>query len=345
VRRSGRRGEKDIMPDTVFGLSLPNRGILFGATTVEEILAMSEVADQSGAFDSVWVGDSLFAKPRLEAIVTLAAIASRTRGVKLGTACLASFPLRDPRLFACQWASLDVVSGGRSLLCVCMGASGGEGMGEAKRETEIMTFDPRERVGRFEEGIEVVRKLWENDDVSHHGRFFSFDHASLEPKPVQRPCPIWIANNPSPDKPDVEARAYRRVARLADGWMTDGGPTPAEFGRRRRMVNGFLAEAGRDPGACHASYHMMISINDDPSRGWDDGVAFLTRYYGPMDETFLRNWLAAGPPAEVARRIQEYIDNGCSMPILRFAGWNGMAQLRRCLDEVMPRLRVPPSTR
>jgi alkanesulfonate monooxygenase SsuD/methylene tetrahydromethanopterin reductase-like flavin-dependent oxidoreductase (luciferase family) len=221
-----------------------------------------------------------------------------------------------------------------------MGASGGEGMGEAKRETEIMAFEPRERVGRFEEGIEVVRKLWNGNDVSHHGRFFSFDHASLEPKPVQRPCPIWIANNPSPDKPDVETRAYRRVARLADGWMTDGGPTPAEFGRRRRLVNQFLAEAGRDPDSCHASYHMMININDDPRRAWEDGVAFLTRYYGPMDDTFLRNWLAAGPPTEVARRIHEYVDNGCSMPILRFAAWNGMAQLRRCLSDVMPLLPV-----
>jgi hypothetical protein len=60
-----------------------------------------------------------------------------------------------------------------------------------------------------------------------------------------------------------------------------------------------------------------------------------------MDETFLRNWLAAGPPSEVARRIQEYVDNGCSMPILRFAGWDGMSQLRRCLQEVLPRLRAP----
>ena len=71
-----------------------------------------------------------------------------------------------------------------------------------------------------------MRKLWEGDNVSHHGQFFSFDHASLEPKPVQKPCSIWIANNPSPDKPDIEARAYRRVARLADGWMTDGGRRP-----------------------------------------------------------------------------------------------------------------------
>jgi alkanesulfonate monooxygenase SsuD/methylene tetrahydromethanopterin reductase-like flavin-dependent oxidoreductase (luciferase family) len=326
------------MPRASYGLSLPNRGVLFGAITVEEILAMSEVADASGAFDSVWVGDSLFAKPRLEAVATLCAIASRTRRVKLGTACLASFPLRDPRLLACQWASLDVISGGRSLLCVCMGASGGEGMGEARREVEIMNFQPRERVGRFEEGIEIVRKLWDDDEVTHQGTYYSFERATLQPKPVQKPCPIWIANNPPADQPEVEARAYRRVARLADGWMTDGGPRPAEFGRRWDIVRRFLQEEGRSPEGFQASYHMMINIDDDPDRGWQNGVEFLTRYYGPLDEDFLRVWLAAGPPEEVARRIQEYVDHGCSLPILRFAAWDGMAQLRRCLDQVMPRL-------
>lgn len=327
------------MPPLSFGLSLPNRGILFGAITVDEMLAMSEVADASGAFDSVWVGDSLFAKPRLEAVTTLAAIAARTRRVRLGTACLASFPLRDPRLFALQWASLDVISGGRTLLCVCLGASGGSAMGEARREVEIMAFEPKERVARFEEGIEVVRKLWAPGVATHLGRFFSFTGASLEPKPAQNPCPIWVANNPSPDDPEVETRAYRRVARLADGWMTDGGPTPAEFGRRWGLVRRFVAEEGKDRDRFHAAYHMMVNINDDPDRAWDDGVAFLTRYYGPMDEEFLRVWLAAGPPRTVAERVQAYADHGCTLPILRFAAWDGMAQLRRCLDEVLPLLR------
>ena len=83
-----------------FGLSLPNRGVLFGATSVDELLALSEQAEASGAFDSIWVGDSLFAKPRLESLVLLGAIAARTRRVRLGTCCLSTFPLRDPILLA-----------------------------------------------------------------------------------------------------------------------------------------------------------------------------------------------------------------------------------------------------
>lgn len=329
------------MRELSLGLSLPNRGVLFGAISVEEMLQMSEVADRSGAFDSLWVGDSIFAKPRLEAVTVLSAIASRTRVVRLGTACLASFPLRDPRLFALQWASLDVISGGRSLLCVCMGASGGSGMGAAATEVQVMGFNPPERVGRFEEGIDIVRKLWHGSDVSHRGRYFTFDHATLEPKPVQQPCPIWIANNPPPEKPEIEARAYRRVARLADGWMTDGGPTPAEFGRRWDIVRGFLKDAGKNADVYHASYHMMVNINDDAAQAWRDGVEFLTRYYGRMDEKFLRVWLAVGPPKEVARRILEYVDCGCTLPIVRFAASDGMAQLKRFLGQVMPDLRPP----
>src|SRR3990172_4988697 len=95
------------------GLSLPNRGVLFGAISVEEILDLAGIADREQAFDSVWVGDSLIAKPRLEAIALLSAIAARTRRVALGTACMASFVYRHPVLFAIQWASLDVISGGR----------------------------------------------------------------------------------------------------------------------------------------------------------------------------------------------------------------------------------------
>ena len=97
-----------------YGLSLPNRGVLFGATSSDELLAVSEQADASGVFDSVWVGDSLFAKPRLESLVLLSAIAARTRRVRLGTCCLSTFPLRDPIFLAAQWAALDQVSHGRA---------------------------------------------------------------------------------------------------------------------------------------------------------------------------------------------------------------------------------------
>src|SRR4051812_45513242 len=107
-----------------FGLTLANRGVTFGATTPEQMLDMARIAEESGAFRSVWVGDSLLGNPRLESVTLLAAIAARTGRVRIGTACMASFPLRDPVLLACQWASLDMISGGRTVLVVCTGNIG-----------------------------------------------------------------------------------------------------------------------------------------------------------------------------------------------------------------------------
>src|SRR2546427_11559337 len=106
-----------------YGLSLPNRGVLFGATSSDELLEVSEQAEASGAFDSVWVGDSLFIKPRLESLMLLSAIAARTRRVRLGTCCLSTFTLRDPILLAAQWAALDQISQGRAVLGACIGGA------------------------------------------------------------------------------------------------------------------------------------------------------------------------------------------------------------------------------
>ena len=98
-----------------FGLSLSTRAILFDWGTLDDLLDMTVIAEDSGYFHGVWVGDNLLSKPRVESIVTLSAMATRTRRLKLGTVCLASFPMRDPILFALQWASLDVLSHGRTI--------------------------------------------------------------------------------------------------------------------------------------------------------------------------------------------------------------------------------------
>ncbi len=323
------------------GLSLPNRGVLFGAISVQELFDLSEIADESGVFDSVWVGDSLLAKPRLECVATLSAIAARTRRVRLGTACMASFVYRNPIIFAIQWATLDVISGGRALFCGCMGASGGSGMGVAAHEVKAMQFRPHERVARFEEGVQIVRQLWNGERATHHGTFYAYQDVTIEPRPVQRPMPLWIANDPKMDEPELARRQCQRVAKLADGWMTNGGPTPAVFAARWALLSRCLWEAGRDPGTFPTSYHMMINIHPDAGKAWNDGVNFLTKYYGRMAEDLVNIWLAAGPAEEVARRIQEYIDAGCRLPILRFAAWDAPAQIRRFLDDVYPRLRVP----
>jgi alkanesulfonate monooxygenase SsuD/methylene tetrahydromethanopterin reductase-like flavin-dependent oxidoreductase (luciferase family) len=109
------------MTQASFGLTLANRAVVLGALKARDLLEITERAEASGAFDTVWVGDSLLAKPRLEAVSLLSALAAVTSRVRLGVGCLATFVHRHPLLFAQQWASLDVISGGRSLLAVCLG--------------------------------------------------------------------------------------------------------------------------------------------------------------------------------------------------------------------------------
>jgi len=73
------------------GLTLANRGVIIGAVTVPELFDMAKRAEDSGAFSAVWVGDSLLAKPRLESITLLSALAAITNRVKLAVGCMATF--------------------------------------------------------------------------------------------------------------------------------------------------------------------------------------------------------------------------------------------------------------
>ena len=241
-----------------FGLSLPNRAVLFGMP-VGFLLEAAEIADKSAYFDSVWVGDNFLSKPRLEAIVLLSAVAARTTHVKLGPVCLASFPLRHPLPLALQWASLDVLSGGRTTMAVCNGGAASAGPLFAT-ELRAMGVKSTERVDRVEEGIELLRRFWGPDPVTFHSQFYHFENVQLLPKPVQSHIPITIAVNPANDAdPALVERALRRVARLADGWQTDGTP-PQLFRERWAQVREYAAEYGRQEAVTDAQLHLMVNI-------------------------------------------------------------------------------------
>jgi alkanesulfonate monooxygenase SsuD/methylene tetrahydromethanopterin reductase-like flavin-dependent oxidoreductase (luciferase family) len=320
-----------------FGISLPNRAVLFGMPP-NLLLETAERAEASGHFGSVWVGDNLTSKPRLEAVVTLSALAARTRRMKLGTICLASFPLRHPLLFALQWASLDVMSGGRTVLAVCSGGSASMGP-QYVAELAAMGVDTSERIGRVEEGIALLRAFW-SGPVTHHGRFYHFDEVEVLPRPARR-IPIVLAVNPVSPDPKVTERAMRRVARLADGWQTDGTP-PHVFAERWRQIRAYAAEYGRAADVTHASLHLMVNISDDAAAARRESVAFLDRYYGvgTISEEKLASWLAFGPPEAVIDKVSQFIVAGCTTVVMRFTSPDQQGQLERCLADVMPALRA-----
>lgn len=319
-----------------WGISLPNRGALFGLTDVDELIETAAVAERSGVFESVWFGDSLIHKPRLEAITMLAAVATHTKRVRLGTICMASFPVRHPVLLAIQWASLDQISKGRTLLGVCIGGG---------HEGELSAFGVKreERVGRMKEGIELLREIWRDDEVVHRGRYYTLERYNIVPKPVQKTPPIWIAVSPERERvgDKVVDQAMRRVAALADGYITMG-VTAEELGKRLKVVEQTAAEIGKDLSDFEVAIHGMVNINDDKQAAYTEAKEYFNHYYGPTypPESLIRVWLAHGPPRDCARLIQEWIDMGITTPVLRFTAQDQLEQVRRFIDEVLPRIRL-----
>lgn len=322
-----------------FGLSLPNRAPLFGFP-VEDLINAAERADASMLFSSLWVGDNFLSKPRLEAVAFLSLLAGRTRRLKLGTVCLASFPLRHPIALAIQWATLDVLSGGRTNLVVCNGGSAKDGPAFAA-ELAAMGVASNERMGRLEEGIEILRRLFGPGAATFHGKYYQFEDVLLAPKPVQSRVPIGIANNPGDDvDPVVEEKVLRRIARLADSWQMDA-VKPELFRRRWARIQEYAVEYGRPGLVADAQLHLMVNINDDRRAAYDQSVEFFDRYYGvgSVSPDFISDWLAYGAPADVIEKIESFIDAGMTTIILRFTSPAQREQLERCITEVLPNVR------
>jgi len=322
------------------GLLLPNQGVVFGATTVPELLELAGIAEGSGVFESLWVGDNLLAKPRLESVTLLSGLATVTKTSRLGTACMASFPLRDPIVLAAQWGALDCLSGGRTVLTACIGGGPTKGniAGGFDNEYSAMQIDPRERVARMEESIEVLRTLWTDDPASFDGRFFRFNGIAVRPPPVQTP-PIWIANNPwvfADTKAGPSARQVDRVARLADGWMTVGA-TPEQFDETWQAIKAAATGHGRD--VAENSIYFNVNLNDDPAAAYTEAKRFLDTYYSSdWPEWKVKVWTACGAPETCAERIRAFRDVGAQTMILRFTAYDQKAQLARFLAEVAPLL-------
>ena len=98
-----------------FGITLSNRAVPLGLCSARDLLALADAVEACPVLDSVWCGDALFVNPRLDALTLLAAVAGRTERVLIGPACMGSFALRNPLIFAYEWASLDVLSNGRTV--------------------------------------------------------------------------------------------------------------------------------------------------------------------------------------------------------------------------------------
>ena len=214
-----------------FGLRLPSFALGDQTASLAEMGAYLRRAEDLGFGTAMLIDHLLVAPPAyrttwLEPITLLAALSGVTRTIQLGTLVLV-LPLREPVQFAKQWATLDQLSGGRSIL--------GVGVGWMEAEFEAVGIPHRERGARMNELLELITALWTEDHVTYEGRFYRVHDLTLDPKPAQRPHPpIWIGGGTQPSE-----KIYgQRVA--------DGGAGAAPDREVREDLGPPLLRDGRD---------------------------------------------------------------------------------------------------
>ncbi len=218
---------------------------------VADITAETLYADQLG-MHSAWIGEHHFNSLGVLSCpdLVLAYIASRTKHIRLAPA-VTVLPLHHPIRVAEQWATLDLLSGGRVDFAA--------GRGYDRREYLPFSVSFEDNQGIFEEGLEVVRKLWEADSrISHRGKHYSFDDVRITPKPVQRPIPTYVA---SFSKLSIEL-----AARLGCGLIVAPFAAAMSFGGLRQVADLYqetCAKHGKKPGRLMCSYFTHFADNPE----------------------------------------------------------------------------------
>jgi alkanesulfonate monooxygenase SsuD/methylene tetrahydromethanopterin reductase-like flavin-dependent oxidoreductase (luciferase family) len=194
-----------------------------------------------------WLNPTL---PWFETWTSLAAIAEATSAIRL-TTMVTQIPLRNPAMLARQVLTLDHVSSGR----IELGLGTGISVDPAYAMTGLPNWEPKERVDRFGEYVELVEKLLSQEKTTYKGEFYEAEGAVMNPRPVQSPRPPLLVAALGP-------RMMRHAARHADIWNTisflPSFDEQLEETRSRRMaMESICAEIGRDPATLRQSYTMF----------------------------------------------------------------------------------------
>jgi alkanesulfonate monooxygenase SsuD/methylene tetrahydromethanopterin reductase-like flavin-dependent oxidoreductase (luciferase family) len=289
------------------GYLLPTReAVMEGRPETGPLLALAERAERLD-FDSIWVGDSLLARPRHDPLTLLAAVAARTRRASLGTAVFLP-ALRNPVVLAHQLATLDRISEGRLVL----GAGIASDVPNIRDEFAAAGVPFEGRVGRMMEGLRLARALWTGKSIAWQGRW-PVKEGVLGPTP-HRPGgpPIWMAGSVRP--------ALERAGKYFDGWFANEADL-ARWTQQWGEVRQIVREAGRDPAQFTAALYMTLAIDEDAARANRRADAFLEHYYGqPAAAMRRRQACFAGPKAAAAEYMRSYAEAGADHLIVRFTG-------------------------
>ena len=311
------------------GVLLPTRGLLLAdapPSNANLVLDLAQKTEEAG-LDSVWVGDSLTAKPRLEPLSVLAAIAARTSRVRLGTAVLL-MALRHPLLLAQTLGTVDLISQGR--LLVAAGAGGAFNV-EQQQEWQRVGVKASQRASRLAEMVQIIKGLNRGETVSFQGRHFELDSVAMRPRSVQTGgVPILLACH---GRFPARGAQIQRAARWADGVISISD-TPDEYRQVVRDVRALAAELGRDASSMEAAMYLTVNLDRDMARGAAEAEQWLLGYYGT--NIWGSRWGPFGDPSQIEERIAEYAEAGADTVIVRFASFTPKEQLDAFLNEVAP---------
>jgi probable F420-dependent oxidoreductase len=267
-------------------------------TKSHHVIAFAKKCEEM-AVHSFWTIDRIV-YDNLEPLTLLGAAAAATQKIRLGTSILMP-ALRHPALLAKTIATLDFISNGRIAL----------GVGYGSRENDFtaveVPFD--KRGGRAVEAIQLMRRLWSEENVTHHGRFFKVENLTIGPRPIQSPLPVWSGGS-------AEV-ALKRAGTWANGFICGSSAIP-EFPSIWEKVANYARAAGRNPSEIEKAGLTFIAINDNKGKAVEVCTAYMNRYYGrPRGD--IENMFLVGPAAACAERIKSFFASGLDTLIIGMA--------------------------
>lgn len=281
-----------------------------------------EMVDALG-YDSLWVGDHIaFAIPILDPLLQLAQAATWSKRLTFGTGVYLA-PLRQPAGIAKQIATLDHLSGGRLIFGLGVG-------GEFPKEFEVSGVPHKERGARLSETMQILRKLWSGEPVSHFGPFLRFEDVQMLPAPRQPGGPpMWVGGR--------SEGALHRAGALADGWLSYV-VTPEMYRTSMEAIATAYSGAGREL-ASYGSGHLLFCRTDDTyEAALDAATETLSVRYAMDFRRAAERYCALGPPADVAAKLAEFHEAGARHIILDLMGPYEQRdeQIERFAKEVLP---------
>ena len=235
-------------------------------------------------------------------LISLAAAAGATQHIKL-MSTITLVPLYPPALLAKQVTSLDRVSNGRFHLGVGVG-------GEFAREFEACGVPVNERGARTNEALEILHRLWREDDVHFDGRFTQLPGVTLDPKPVHKPHPpIWVSGRSD--------AAMRRCARYGTGWLPYMY-TPEKLAESLQTITTHASQFERET-AVEPGLFIFFAVHEDRDKAIDMAAKRLSVQYNQDFSKLVHRYALAGNPDDCVARLREYVDAGARTVVLNSA--------------------------